>query len=234
MVRALLSSGGHCRLNHGTCLSVDLRDFRRARHSPRLHTDRGDCSTAPRRPDGVRHSGGGAGMRVPRLRRERRLAVQEGLRRVFSNMRLIWLYPAPFTPSGRVKMRPGWSRLALRSLVRTEPARARGGHFGPHHEWLGVAKLLISAHFRSFPIIPLVDGGGCRAGVRFLPSRERRQDSRERRVQPMYGLARRRRNGRLSLVGACVGGAEGLGCEVLAYGNDVFTERLFRSKRLAR
>ena len=140
MVGALLSSGGHCRLNHGTCLSVDLRDFRRARHSPRLHTDRGDCSTAPRRPDGVRHSGGGAGMRgsppspgtTGSLFR-RAFGAFFQICGSFGSIRLHLLL------AGRVKMRPGWSRLALRLLV-------RGGQADlgwPHQEWPGVAKLLV-------------------------------------------------------------------------------------------
>ena len=60
---------------------------------------------------------------------------------------------------------------------------------GPQ-ECAGVAKLLISAHFLSFPLIPLVDAGGGRLGLRLglhphpclLPSREKGPEpSRERR-----------------------------------------------------
>ncbi len=61
--------------------------------------------------------------------------------------------------TSRLKMRPVWPRLALRSLVRGGPAWPYFRLRWPRQEWPGVAKLLISAHFRSFPIIPLVDGG---------------------------------------------------------------------------
>ena len=50
-------------------------------------------------------------------------------------------------------MRPGWPRLALRSLVRTVPAWPRGGHAWPHHEWPGVANLLIQLHSVAFRCI---------------------------------------------------------------------------------
>ena len=58
------------------------------------------------------------------------------------------------------------------------------------HEWPGAAKLFIPAHFRSFPIMPVVDGGGGRLELRLglhphpnlLPSREKGPElSRERR-----------------------------------------------------
>ena len=79
---------------------------------------------------------------------------------------------APFTPSEKAEMRPGWPRLALRLLVRAVPAWPRGGLGWLHHEWPGVAKLLISAHFRSFPIIPLVRRLGFYPDPRLLPHGE--------------------------------------------------------------
>ena len=71
--------------------------------------------------------------------------------------------------AGRLKMRPGWSRLAFRSLVRAEPAWPRCGLVWPWlrirrrgWEWPGVAKLLKRSHLVSFSLIPLVYAGqGC-------------------------------------------------------------------------
>ena len=54
-------------------------------------------------------------------------------------------------------MRPGWSRLALRSLVRTGRPWPHGGLGWPRQEWPGVAKLLIRFRlvpFRSIPCRP--------------------------------------------------------------------------------
>ena len=78
-----------------------------------------------------------------------------------------------FVPSRERRMCPS-APCALRCLARWIPAFAgmtgtgdRDARFpsarerrGATQECVGVAKLLISAHFRSFPIIPLVDAGG--------------------------------------------------------------------------
>ena len=59
-------------------------------------------------------------------------------------------------PAARLRMRPGWSRLALRSL------RAHWATLAsrwPRLASSGVAKLLIRFHFLPFPTIPTVDRG---------------------------------------------------------------------------
>ena len=67
---------------------------------------------------------------------------------------------------GLVLIRCGliWPHLFLSRRWRTAPSPCSSP---------GVVKLLISAHFRSFPIIPLVDGGDGVGDARFLPSWER-------------------------------------------------------------
>ena len=77
-------------------------------------------------------------------------------------------------------MRPGWPRLAHRLLVGTVPGWPRLWPHWPHHEWPGVANLLIqciSLHFVAFLVV--VGLGFTPLGVnphphpRLLPSREK-------------------------------------------------------------
>ena len=95
------------------------------------------------------------------------------------------------------------------------------GNDGGCQECAGVVKLLISAHFRSFPLIPLVgagDGGG--RDARFPPSRG---TTGTRRVNDVYSQCKGWRGG--GAMGSCrrvgVGAPPKQGCEVPAFaGND--------------
>ena len=103
----------------------------------------------------------------------------QGSRVIFklgTHLASIWLHSLL---AARLKMRPGWSRLALRSLVRAVPAWPRCGLGWPWlrirgrgWEWPGAAKLLIRFHLLPFRPIPYRLRGA--RGARFPPSRERR------------------------------------------------------------
>ena len=91
------------------------------------------------------------------------------LRGEISNGGLIWLYLAPFTPSGEAENEAGVVSFGSRSLVRAEPAWPRCGLVWPWlrirgrgWEWPGVTKLLIRFHLLPFRPTPCcLRGRGC-------------------------------------------------------------------------
>ena len=98
----------------------------------------------------------------PRGRRD--LSLRGGRRgdsREISNLWLIWLYLVLFTPSARLEMRPGWPRLAHRSLVGGGPGWPSLwfclATWWPHWASSGAPRsggLLKGSHLVSFGLIP--------------------------------------------------------------------------------
>ena len=104
-----------------------------------------------------------------------RAVVKGRLRGEISNRGLIGLYLALFTPSWEAEMRPGWSRLALRSLVRVSQRGATVRPRWPRLASSGVARSGGTFNSVAFDCISLHSLSSTRArDARFPPSRERR------------------------------------------------------------
>ena len=122
----------------------------------------------------------------------RKIKAQDKGSRILPRLSGVANFYFPLISAHSSRGRRRWGRGC--EVLRRQERRARSP-WQPHHEWPGVAKLLNRLQLVAFPIAYTRQAprGSCLRGSDGLPSRKRR-------MQSMYGLGRRWRNGQLSLV----------------------------------